>query len=99
MSSDTVVHPSFLTGSAWTGAAAGQSCTRLPIENIHLVLIETLGAAELKALLSRSKVEVFLSVTDMFAPVTYLWHRGERLRGVTLEGLGPDFTIYLSNYC
>lgn len=82
MSGDTAICPPLLTGSAWAGAGAGESCTGFSVENIHLVLIQTLGAAELESLLTRSKVKVFFSVTDMLAPVTYLWHRGERLWGV-----------------
>lgn len=42
-------------------------------------MIQTLGAAELKPLFSRSEVQVFFSVADMLAPITYLRHRGERL--------------------
>lgn len=72
--------PPLLAGSAWAGA--GKSRTSFSVENIHLVLIQTLGTTELESFLARSEVQVFFSVTDMLAPVTYLWHRGERLWGV-----------------
>lgn len=75
------VRPPLLAGSARAGA--GESCAGFSVENIHLILIETLGAAELESLLARSEVQVFFSVTDMLAPITYLWYRGERLWRVT----------------
>lgn len=75
-----IVRPPFLAWSAWAGA--GESCTGFSVENIHLVLVQALCAAELESFLTGSKVQVFFSVTDMLAPITYLWHRGERLWGV-----------------
>lgn len=62
--------PPLLAGSAWAGA--GESCTGFSVENVHLVLIQTLGAAELESFLTRSKVQVFFSVTDVLAPITHL---------------------------
>ena len=94
---DTVVRPPLLTGSARAGAGAGESCTGFSVEDIHLVLVQTLGAAELEPFLARSKVQVFFSVTDMLAPITYLWHGGERLRGVIevidLKTLRPYYKL------
>lgn len=89
MSSHNAVCPSLLAGSAWAGAGAGESCTGFSVENIHLVLIQTLGAAELKSFLTRSEVQIFFCVTDMLAPVTYLWYRRERLWGV-IEVMYPS---------
>lgn len=71
------LRPPLLAASARAGA--GESCTGFSVEDIHLVLIQTLGAAELESFLARSEVQVFFSVTDVLAPITYLWHRGERL--------------------
>lgn len=71
------VRPPLLAGSARAGA--GESRAGLSVENVHLVLIQTLGAAELESLLARAEVQVFFSVTDMLAPVAHLRHRGERL--------------------
>lgn len=83
MPSYNAVYPPLLIGSVWAGTGAGESCAGFPVENIHLVLVQTLGAAELEPLLTRSKVQVLFSVTNMLAPIAYLWHRGERLWGVT----------------
>ena len=80
LSSHNAVRPSLLAGSARAGA--GESSAGFSVENIHLVLVQTLGAAELESLLARPEVQVFFSVTDMLAPITHLWHRGERLWGV-----------------
>lgn len=76
------VCPRFLAGSAWAGAGAGESRTCFSVENIHLVLIQTLGAAELEPLLAGSKVQVLLGVADVLAPVAHLRHRRQRLWGV-----------------
>lgn len=82
MPSHTALNPHFLTGSAWAGTGISESRTGFSVEDIHLVLVQTLGAAELKSFLTRPEVQVFFSVTNMLAPVTYLWHRRERLWGV-----------------
>lgn len=99
MPGDTAVCPPLLTGSAWARAGAGESCTGFSVENIHLVLIQTLGAAELEPFLARSEVQVFFSVTDMLAPITYLRHRGERLWGVIevidLKTLRPVYKFFI----
>lgn len=79
MPSHIAVHSPVLTGSVWAGTGAGEGCTGFTVENIHLVLVQTFGAAELKSFLTRPEVQVFFGVTNMFAPVTYLWHRGQRL--------------------
>lgn len=90
LSSPDAVLPPLLAGSAWAGA--GESSAGFSVENIHLVLVQTLGAAELESLLARPKVQVFFSVTDMLAPVTHLWHRGERLWGV-IEVKDPSYKL------
>lgn len=47
-----------------------ESGTRFPIKHIHLVLIQTFGATELQPLLTRTKVQILFSVTDVFTPIT-----------------------------
>lgn len=76
-----VVRPPLLAASARAGA--GQSRAGFSVENIHLILVQTFGAAELEPLFPRSKVEVFFRVADMLTPITYLRYRRERLWGVS----------------
>lgn len=85
MPSPNGVRPPLLAGSVWAGA--GESCTGFSVKNVHLVLIQTLSAAELESFFSRSEVQVFFSVTNMLAPIAYLRYRGER----------SDIAVYLQH--
>lgn len=48
---------------------------RLLVENVHLILVQAFGTAELQPPLTGSKVQVLLRVANMFAPVTHLQQR------------------------
>lgn len=69
------------------GAGVGESRSCFSVENIHLVLIETFGAAKLEPFVSGSEIQVLFGVADMFAPITNLGHRGER----------SDVAVYLQH--
>ena len=71
------LRPPLLAASARAGA--GESCTGFSVEDIHLVLIQTLGAAELDSLLAGAKVQILLGVADVLAPVAHLRRGGQRL--------------------
>lgn len=70
----------FLAGCplVWAGVRASKGGACFSVENVHLVLVETFGAAELQSLLARSEVKVLFGVADMFAPVADLRQRGQR---------------------
>lgn len=67
------------------GAGVGESRSCFSVENIHLVLIETFGAAKLEPFVSGSEIQVLFGVADMFAPITnsdvavYLQHQSGRI--------------------
>ena len=42
------------------------------VENVHLILVQAFGTAELQPPLTGTEVQVFLSVTNVFAPVAHL---------------------------
>ena len=90
------VRPPLLAGPARAGAGgrgAGQGRTGFPVEDVHLVLIQTFGAAELEPLLSRAKVQVLLGVADVLAPIAHLRRGGERLWRLGSRGENKEVTM------
>ena len=55
----------------------GQGGLGLLVENVHLVLVQAFGAAELQPPFPGPKVQVLLCVADVFAPVAHLQQKTE----------------------
>lgn len=62
-----------------------QCSLSLFIEYVHLILVQTLCTAELEPPLTRSKIQVFLSVADVFAPIADLQHEQPQSEQYKLE--------------
>ena len=52
-----------------------ECCLGLLVKDVHLVLVQAFGTAKLQSSLTSTKVQVFLSVADVLAPVTDLEHK------------------------
>lgn len=57
---------------SWVTQCSRQCCLGLLVKNVHLILVQAFGTAELQPPLTSTKVQVLLSVANMFAPVTHL---------------------------
>lgn len=55
----------------WVAQCSRQRRLSLLVENVHLILVQAFGTAELQPPLASAKVQVLLSVANMFAPVTH----------------------------
>lgn len=56
---------------SWVTQCSRQCCLGLLVKNVHLILVQAFGTAELQPPLTSTKVQVLLSVANMFAPVTH----------------------------
>lgn len=96
------VGPALLAAPSRAGAGAGESCTGFSVEHIHLVLVQTFGAAELEPFLTGAKVQVLFSVADMFAPVTDsnaavdLQHQSGRVLRMGVLGRSLTVEVFIS---
>lgn len=57
---------------SWVTQCSRQRGLGLLVKNVHLILVQAFGTAELQPPLTSTKVQVLLSVANMFAPVTHL---------------------------
>ncbi len=56
----------------FSGLSVGERGSGLPVEDVHLVLVDALGAAEVQTLLPRARGDVLLRRLQPLAPVANL---------------------------